>query len=216
MPEILEVVVEGHDGSAKTPFIAEMQKEIEDRHMPTVICAPFASANEQLRSEGYKDIYQLWVSNKIDEVLKAMQLLRTIVEQTREAVRQSTSSGRVLLIFDRGWMTVLRGLEDVQKEVLRNLNENPVFPQELAFWMQHVPPTIFGIATPEMTKQTKRWHPGIPWDGQEDYEQRLKHLDEHRSRVIYTYERTQVEGMDLMALAKEAADQIFAFYKLSQ
>lgn len=174
-----EVVFEGHDASAKTPIIERLTQRLGEENHKVDVCAPFTRANERIRASGGRDIYENWISGERRKVLEGLSLLRSIVQEARVQ-----ASG--ILLFDRGWMTVLRSLDDVPAGTLNP--EDTDLQAELDFWLVPVSPTVFGVARPEITRACSRFNPDIPWDIDVDFERRCDLAQQFSPRVVYQYE----------------------------
>ncbi len=91
----MRIYVEGQDGAAKTPFCLELVEELRGRGHDSLYWAPFTRVNQALKN----DVYHLW---RTDHRLAAALILQEIQHAHAEIV-----------IFDRGALTVERGLDEV-------------------------------------------------------------------------------------------------------
>ncbi|HWP61097.1 MAG TPA: hypothetical protein VN495_00655 [Candidatus Paceibacterota bacterium] len=92
----LRIYVEGQDGAAKTPFCHALVEELRRRGHQVLYCAPFTEVNQALGS----NVYHLWPT----EYRRAASLILDAVRRARAEV----------VVFDRGPLTLERGLDDAQ------------------------------------------------------------------------------------------------------
>jgi len=128
---MLEYVIEGHDGSAKTPIAGGIKNNLTALGYQCEVFSPFHVANSLIDEP---DIYLYWKTGKEKA---AIELLQKVVHSIRVQNLHLD-----VLIFDRHWLTVLGEIDD--REDLREL------------WVDF-PPTFFIEAPVQKTLECKRF-----------------------------------------------------------
>jgi thymidylate kinase len=173
------IYVEGQDGAAKTPFCHALVEELQKRKLNANYTAPFTAVNGLL---GH-DVYALWPR----EYERAVQLLANHI---------AAAQGEIV-IFDRGPLTIERGLDDA-------LNLSAKRREEL---MQTIPNGIhvFLDASLEKARQSKRYQSSPPpWSLEVDQRRRRELMNKYTFAFTANIEST----VDLGNLAKQCADSI--------
>lgn len=134
---MLELVIEGHDGAAKTPVALGLQERLQQVGYHGRVYAPFQLANQTVPE---KEIYSYW-GTRTEEVIKILQ--RVLTEIKTEAVTDNLN----FIIYDRHWMTVLREISGTPYQ---------------QYWTDFLP-TFFMEAPPEKTQSCKRFSSACPW-----------------------------------------------------
>lgn len=158
------LVVEGQAGAGKSPLIAAMAREIEARGRRCHVCAPFAEANAVAAAAGRRiGIYEDWGDSEAT-ARAAERLLGDLIDGARARAR----SAGALLLLDRGWLTVCRGVEDSR---LPEAERGEI----LSRWISASDPTFFLDTRPEITQSRASWRSDLPWTGEgigRDFERR--------------------------------------------
>lgn len=175
------LVVEGQDGSAKTPFITEMARQLRAQGHQVATCAPFKVVEAVYGT----DPYHLWSSCP-----KELMLMFRAVMMAPEAN---------IVLFDRGHLTVRRGLDRT------TLSEG--FCDDL---VDELPayPMMFIDADMEVILDSKRLkEQGMPpWDLHKDHARRLVLAD--RANLIHRI-KINSRRENLEALAAECIKVVF-------
>jgi thymidylate kinase len=166
---MLEYVIEGHDGAAKTPIANGVKKELEKENLTVIVRNTFQMANALLNH----DIYHLWQND--DNAELAVNLLKLVVNNIRQEAQEKNAD---VILYDRHWVTVMgeiQGRESLQDQ-----------------W-SYFPPTFFIGAPIEKTLECSRFSYEIPWtSSNEVIEQgRQKHLqiaNKYQEHILGTYE----------------------------
>jgi hypothetical protein len=189
-PKIVELVIEGHDGAAKTPIVNGVFQRLSEEGHKVKACAPFSEANSALG----RDIYEFWISGSKEKIIEGLKILRGIVQKTRDDFAKTLNNEEVgVLIFDRGWMTLLRALDEVPEGLISD--DDSTLNDEVKFWTDNIPPTVFGVTTPEITRDCEKFSRDIPWTAtdnllNEDYDRRLELASLHQDNIVHQYQRT--------------------------
>lgn len=171
----LAIAIEGQAGAGKTPLIEALGAEFSKLGIRTIARAPFAQANAIAAARGRRiGIYEDW-GYSAQSARDAEKLLRGLVDG---AVQEARSSG-ALLILDRGWLTVCRGVEDsaMPEEERRELCRH---------WTESACPSFFLDTTPEITQSRASWRPDLPWTNEligRDF-QRRRELADSSDRIL--------------------------------
>jgi len=137
---MLEYVIEGHDGAAKTPVTLGVKKRLEELEYKVEICAPFQTANNIIPEP---DIYMYWKNE--DKAKEALTILSGIVDESRTRAKERNVD---IILYDRHWMTIIG--EIYQRPGLEEL------------WQDFLP-TFFLEAPVEKTLDCKRLSFDVPW-----------------------------------------------------
>ncbi len=159
---LLELVIDGHDGAAKTPVVEGVRERLIERGYSVGAYAPFQLVKKRIPEP---NINSYWDDGRTG---LAVDLLRGVIEEVR-----GTSTEQVIL-YDRHWMTIFTEIEGT----------------ELAKRWDDFPPTYFmSIATPEIIKGRKRFDPSFRHTASdqviEEYCRRYNQLAElHSSHIV--------------------------------
>ena len=159
---MLEYVIEGHDGSAKTPIAGGIKNNLTALGYQCKVYSPFHIANSLIDED---DIYVYW---KTGREKTAVELLQKVIHSIR-----TQNFHLDVLIFDRHWLTVLGEIDD--HENLRNL------------WADF-PPTFFIEAPIHKTLDCKRFSYETLWTSSNEqveyYYHRLLNLAQKYKQYI--------------------------------
>ena len=174
---MLEYVIEGHDGSAKTPVSLGVKKRLENMSYSVGLYAPFQIVNAQIPEV---DIYLYW--KKDETTSKALTLLSDVIKSNREdAIKNNVD----VVLYDRHWLTILGEIDH---------REN--------FKWNDFKPTFFLEAPVSKTMDCKRFSFDIPWTDSVDtidsyYHKYLGLIEKYSEHVIDRYRvNTRTQPLD--------------------
>lgn len=199
-----EIVIEGHDGSAKTPVARRVADALRDRGFRVGIRAPFLATNEMLAAEQASsqgipidalsreellacDIYHLWQTP--DGTLRAMALLSSVIERFRTAAR---NEGLDLILWDRHWVTVLAQIRS-DAALLQHWGDFPA--------------TFFLEAPVTKTMDCNRFSYDVPWTRDDAtlarfYQTFLDVVHDYPQHILARY-RVETRTQDLAPIVED-------------
>jgi predicted ATPase len=175
--KMLEYVIEGHDGSAKTPIVDGVKNRLERAGLVVEVCAPFQVVNNQIEEE---DIYLYWQNDEM--TTKALELLSNAINYARQKAKDN---GADILLYDRHWLTIVGEIDHRNK-----------------FEWEDYRPTFFIEAPVEKTMDCKRFSFAIPWTSSVEvitdcYDKYLVLAEKYSEHIVQKYrveKRTQPLG----------------------
>ncbi len=201
-------VFEGHSGATKTPTIGKVEQILRDKGIKVTTCAPFALADDHLKKqEGKKTgLYDLWAEGD-KQIERAQKIIYMHVLEAEWRVMQvilESEEGVVLL--DREWLTVVRGVEEAKfsSEEKRN--------NALRVWQTNIKPTFIFRTRPEITAQRPKYDQTLPWKGsinvmQNDFDKRDKLVEQNKKAILETYQIEQA-NVDLEPIVDDIIHKI--------
>src|SRR5689334_13163805 len=108
-----EYIIEGNPGAGKSTVLSKIVNGLTEKGLRVKVATPFRDVKETLKGErgGEDPLYDIWQSKNISDAEMALKLLRESVLQSREKIAKLQNDGNAVLLFDRGWLTLLRALE---------------------------------------------------------------------------------------------------------
>ena len=191
-----EYVFEGNPGAGKTTVMQRLSSALEEKNLKFEVKAPFRIVKEHLRETrgGEDPLYDIWQSKNLVDAEMALGLLRQTILQSRNEITSLQEEGTAILLYDRGWLTLLRALEDLGRT-------SDIIDGERDFWLNHgqVPDTFF-ITTPSRVSIQANTTRGLQADWRfseetlrNDHARRATLIDDFHHRVI---ERFEVQSID--------------------
>ena len=192
-----QYVIEGHDGSGKTPIAKGVKSLLIKHNLRVDICAPFQIANSMIPEQ---DIYFYWKDPS--NAKKAIGLLSGIINQCEERARKE---GLDVLLYDRHWLTVLGEIDHRPK--LRQLWTN-------------FQPTFFIEAPVNKTLDCKRFSFDVPWTSSieviTDYYYKYLRLIEKYSQYIVGRYKVESRTQPLDPIINSITDYILLDLQLQE
>jgi thymidylate kinase len=193
------IVICGTKGAGKTTTINKLQTKLEGLGHYVELHAPFAEANRIFAQQnGSFGMF----THSSGTAIEADNTLHNIVESAVLGFIKnlhSADQGSGVLLFDRGWLTALASLDDA--------HESLTFKQRQRLWkhhwLEHVYPTVFVEAEPEITKARRQGQldlkSGLPTEESvvRDYYRRKNLLIQFKDWVIKHFDTSLLKGDDI-------------------
>ncbi len=135
MGKMIEFVIEGHDGSAKTPIAEGVRDKLDELGYSVSLYEPFQLVKEKIPEE---DIYFYWGDGRAKE---AVNIIKGMIQEIRDNNKAN------IVLYDRHWMTVFS-----------EIDSTPLVNGWVDF-----PPTFFLKVKPEITRQRNKFSYDIPF-----------------------------------------------------
>lgn len=152
---LFTLCIEGTKGAGKSTTIKRLAQRLEQTGFFVEVSAPFTAANAFAVTKGFSGAAE-WISASAHDNRLEIDFIRAAMAEAkaRAATKAATEGKPVVLIYDRGWMTIRPHLfggrwcveEGADNEAIRRL-----WDQVLA----EAPPTVFLHASFEITRQRR-------------------------------------------------------------
>jgi hypothetical protein len=204
MAHTKEIVIEGHDGGAKTPVACRSAEALRSMGYRVGIYAPFQLVNEAFAIEEAArrgvavetmsradilacDIYNLWSTR--NGAARAIERIRKIIAHSRQEALEMALD---LIIWDRHWITVLT-----------QIYQDPTL---LPLW-DDFPPTVFLEAPMGKTLDCVRFSYDVPWTDSDDairksYDLFLEIVHRYPQHLLARY-RVETRTQDLSPIVAD-------------
>ena len=160
-----QIIIEGMSGAGKTPLVEQLEKDLKADGYYVIVCAPFTIANSQIAAwysagtewQPKNGIFDYWGASE-EHAFTAFNHIISIINNTvLWTWNVDHDLDKVVIIWDRHWMTLARGIED---SLMNSISKNLL----MSVANGHADtPMVFMDTTKEMTQSRQSWNPDIPW-----------------------------------------------------
>jgi thymidylate kinase len=189
--------VEGTKGAGKTTTIEKLAQRLTQSGFDVERCAPFAAANDFAKARGFTGAVQMIGASKRDNRDEIDFILSTIAQARERAARKAeTGTAQVVLIVDRGWMTILPHLFGGRWHAEDRADSGEI----RAIWNQvlaEAPATVFLHASYEVTKKrcaNIAATSGLDTDEKlrGDVEERVAFAKAHGDKIVLSFDTGEI------------------------
>jgi thymidylate kinase len=205
----LALCVEGTKGAGKTTTIEKLALRLAQEGFEVERCAPFTAANEMARTKGFASAREMIGASKQDNQAE-IDFICSMIAEAQQAARQKAQTGTkpVVLLIDRGWMTILPHLLGGRWRAEEGANSEEIHK----IWNQvlaEAPATVFLHASFEITRQ-RRARPDLV--GGLDTDEKLYRDVKERRAFAKAYSDKIVLSFDMGVVPQEEVVAALADY----
>jgi len=192
-----DLCIEGTKGAGKTTTIAGLTERLVRSGCEVITCAPFAEANRLAQSKGYASAKEMISASKSENQAEIAFILETMAQAKISALQKAAAQDQpVILIYDRGWMTVRPHLFG-GRWYAEDRAASDTITKTWSDVLEAAPPTAFLHASYEVTKE-RRPVPdtlgGLDTDEKlrQDVEGRRTFAQTHSDKITFSFNSGEI------------------------
>ena len=195
----ISVCVEGTKGAGKTSTVSLVADSLACRGIEVTIFEPFRAANAFAQENGFDGAWAMANASKYDNKREILFLMSGIdAARTRAEVRARTTNKPVVLILDRGWMTINMHLYEGE---WARWHGSAAMREIDSIWAQVLigsERTVFLFTSPRVTSQRKGFlgaTTGLETEQKltQDYAKRMELCNMHRQKIALCLDTENIE-----------------------